>query len=71
MTPIFIILIELFWIIFNIKRLEFLLPEMPAIKLTTGLGFDPTLCFFKYCAASSSAEPPISPIKMIPLGSEN
>lgn len=39
----------------------------PAMKLTTGFGFlRVRLCFFRYSAASSSADPPISPIRMIP-----
>lgn len=37
------------------------------MKDTTGLELEPELCFAKYSAACSSATPPISPIKIMPL----
>jgi hypothetical protein len=43
----------------------------PAINDTTGFGFlRVRLCWIKNSAASSSAEPPISPIRMMPIGLE-
>lgn len=38
----------------------------PAMNETTGFLLAPELCSLRYAAASSSADPPISPMRMIP-----